>query len=58
MDIEVSMPLEEALNLCWQTLADCFEADQLIMKQALIDKYFPKEKYRSAHETSAEAALN
>ncbi len=40
MDINVSMPLEEALDLCWQTLAECFSADQLLMKQALVDKYF------------------
>ncbi|MDM7859817.1 V-type ATP synthase subunit B [Alteromonas sp. ASW11-36] len=44
MDINVSMPLEQALDLCWQTLAECFEADQLLMKQALIDKYFVQYK--------------
>ncbi len=44
MILEVSMPLEEALNLCWQTLAECFEPQELLMKQALIDKYFPKER--------------
>ena len=25
MDISVSIPLEQALDLCWQTLAECFE---------------------------------
>jgi len=42
MDINVSIPLEAALDLCWQTLAECFEAEELLMKQHLIDKYFPK----------------
>ncbi|MEM9731525.1 MAG: V-type ATP synthase subunit B [Myxococcota bacterium] len=42
MDINVSMPLEKALDVCWQTLAECFEPDELLMKQDLIDKYFPK----------------
>ncbi|MBY5935037.1 V-type ATP synthase subunit B [Tateyamaria omphalii] len=42
MDINVSIALEEALDLCWQTLAECFEPAQLLMKQPLIDKYFPK----------------
>ena len=42
MDINVSLPLEEALDLGWQTLAECFEPKELLMKQALIDKYFPK----------------
>ena len=42
MDIEISMPLEEALDLGWETMADCFSPEQLLMKQALIDKYYPK----------------
>lgn len=41
MDINVSMPLEEALDLAWATLAECFEPEQLLMKQALVDRYFP-----------------
>jgi V/A-type H+-transporting ATPase subunit B len=41
MDIRVSLPVIEALDLCWQTLAECFEPQELLMKQALIDKYFP-----------------
>jgi hypothetical protein len=35
MDIHVSMPLSEALDLCWETLAECFEPHELLMKQAL-----------------------
>ncbi|MEN8131314.1 MAG: V-type ATP synthase subunit B, partial [Pseudomonadota bacterium] len=42
MDINVSMPLEKALDLSWQTMAECFEPAQLLMKQMFIDKYFPK----------------
>ena len=42
MDINVSLPLEDALDLCWQTLAECFEPQELLMKQHLIDTYFPK----------------
>ncbi len=41
MDIDVSMPLEPALDLCWQTLAECFRPEQLLMRQELIDKYYP-----------------
>ncbi|WP_170397549.1 V-type ATP synthase subunit B [Ruegeria arenilitoris] len=43
MDINVSIPLEEALDLGWKTLAECFQPEQLLMKQALVDKYFPKD---------------
>jgi V/A-type H+-transporting ATPase subunit B len=41
MNLEVSIPLEGALDLGWKTLAECFESQELLMKQALIDKYFP-----------------
>ncbi len=51
-DINVSMPLEQALDLCWQTLAECFDESELIMKQELIDTYFP----RRTAETEADAA--
>ena len=43
MDIDVSIPLEQALDLGWKTLAECFESQELLMKQALVDKYFPKD---------------
>lgn len=43
MDIRVSMPLNAALDLSWQTLAECFEAEELLMKQAMVEKYFNKE---------------
>jgi len=42
MDIDIVLALEDALDLCWQTLAECFEPQELLMKQALVDKYFPK----------------
>lgn len=42
MTIHVSMPVLEALDRCWQTLAECFEPQELLMKQALINQYFTK----------------
>lgn len=47
MDIRVTIPLEKALDLCWKTLAECFEAEELLMKQDLVDKYFPAASQRS-----------
>lgn len=41
MDTRVSLPLTSALDLGWRTLAECFSAEQLLMKQSLIDQYFP-----------------
>jgi V/A-type H+/Na+-transporting ATPase subunit B len=42
MDIRVSMPVIEALDLCWTTLSECFAPKELLMKQSLIDKYYRK----------------
>jgi V/A-type H+/Na+-transporting ATPase subunit B len=42
MDINVALPLNDALDLCWQTMAECFEPDELLMREQLIEKYFPK----------------
>lgn len=44
MDIDVNISLEEALDLSWQTMAECFQPDELLMKQPLIDKYFPRKQ--------------
>jgi len=41
MRLDVSIPLEQALDLGWQTLAECFEPQELLMKRALIEKYYP-----------------
>ena len=48
MDINVSLPLEKALDLSWQSLSECFEPQELLMKQGLIDKYFPRSKTAAA----------
>jgi V/A-type H+-transporting ATPase subunit B len=42
MDINVALKLKDALDLCWQTLAECFEPQELLMKQALVEKYFQR----------------
>jgi V/A-type H+-transporting ATPase subunit B len=42
MRVEVSMPLERALDAGWQMLAECFEPQELLIKQALVDKYYPR----------------
>ena len=48
------MPLEKALDLAWQTLAECFEPQELLMKQDLIDRYYPVR--HGAAATAARAA--
>ncbi len=44
MDIRANLPVIEALDLCWQTLAECFEPQELLMKQALVEKYYPEDR--------------
>jgi V/A-type H+-transporting ATPase subunit B len=48
MDINVAMPLNDALDLCWETMAECFEPQELLMREHLIEKYFPKKEVASA----------
>lgn len=47
MDINVDLPLEKALDLAWTTLAECFRPEELLMKQELIDKYYPKQAVKA-----------
>ena len=42
MNLEVNYTVEEALNLGWQTLAECFSMDEVGIKKSLLDKYWPK----------------
>ena len=52
MALDVSLPLEQALDLGWQTLADCFEPHELLMKQSLVDKYYPHKSASAAKRTA------
>lgn len=42
MDLEVNCPLEEALDIGWKTLAECFQEHQVGIKQRLLDRFWPK----------------
>jgi V/A-type H+/Na+-transporting ATPase subunit B len=42
MNLQVNLTLEAALDLGWETLAECFEVSEVGIKQSLIDKYWPK----------------
>jgi V/A-type H+-transporting ATPase subunit B len=43
MDTSVNIPLEEALDLGWKILADCFEAMETGIHSELIDQFWPKD---------------
>ncbi len=42
MSLSVNIPLEEALDLGWVILAECFEKNETGLKSDLIAKYWPK----------------
>ena len=41
MDLQVNLSLEKALDLGWQTLAECFDLEEVGMKRSVCDKYWP-----------------
>ncbi len=41
MNLEVNYTLQEALDLGWRTLAECFEKHEVGIKDSLLDKYWP-----------------
>ena len=43
MDLTVNIPLEEALDLGWKILAECFESQETGLRSSLIEKFWPKE---------------
>ena len=42
MDLSVNIPLEEALDLGWQTLAECFDKAETGIKTDLLQEYWPE----------------
>ncbi|ASP37300.1 V-type ATP synthase subunit B [Bacterioplanes sanyensis] len=42
MSLESDLTLEQALDLGWKIMAQCFKPEQLLMKQPLIQKYYPQ----------------
>ncbi|MDR1910061.1 MAG: V-type ATP synthase subunit B [Spirochaetaceae bacterium] len=43
MDLSVNIPLERALDLGWEILADCFSPEETGLRTELIEKFWPKQ---------------
>ena len=43
MDLRVNISLEEALDLGWKILADCFEPNETGLKTSLLQEHWPKQ---------------
>ncbi|MBK8974625.1 MAG: V-type ATP synthase subunit B [Planctomycetes bacterium] len=53
MDVDVRIGLEDALDLGWRTLAECFAPEELVMKQSIVDRYYPKDVVRADAEAAS-----
>jgi V/A-type H+/Na+-transporting ATPase subunit B len=54
MDLSVNIPLEQALDLGWQILADCFEPMETGISSALLDKFWPNDQTSEGGTDSAD----
>ena len=48
MDLTVNIPLEQALDLGWEILADCFDPMETGIHSELIDQFWPNKNPRAA----------
>jgi V/A-type H+-transporting ATPase subunit B len=44
MELSVNIPLEEALDLGWEILAECFEPKETGIRSELVLKYWPEQQ--------------
>jgi len=42
MNLAVNIRLEDALDRCWDILAECFEPEETGIRSAILDKHWPK----------------
>jgi len=48
MSLKVNIPLEKALDLGWQIMAECFTPEETGIKKSMNESYWPKEKMAGA----------
>lgn len=41
MGLEVNLPLEEALDMSWKILSDCFKPEQVGIKESILEQFWP-----------------
>jgi V/A-type H+-transporting ATPase subunit B len=49
-DLRVNIPLFEALDRCWNILAQCFEPAETAIRRSIIEKHWPKDLKKEAAE--------
>lgn len=65
MDLSVNIPIEKALDKCWEILALCFTREETGLRTELLNQYWPKEgtgaqtgSEPNKQEIAATAAMN
>jgi V/A-type H+/Na+-transporting ATPase subunit B len=55
MDLSVDIPLEKALDTCWEILAACFESVETGIRRDVLEKHWPVESSETTDISSTEA---
>jgi V/A-type H+-transporting ATPase subunit B len=42
MDLSVDVSLNDALDMGWKTMAECFSAKEVGIKKEILDKHWPE----------------
>jgi V/A-type H+-transporting ATPase subunit B len=50
MDLEVNIPLFDALDRCWEALAECFEPAETGIRRSIIETHWPKKLDREPQD--------
>jgi V/A-type H+/Na+-transporting ATPase subunit B len=58
MDLSVNIPLVEALDRCWEALAECFEPAETGIRASIIKRHWPKSRGGGNGSAGAQAAAN
>jgi V/A-type H+-transporting ATPase subunit B len=53
MDLSVNIPLEKALDLGWEILADCFDPMETGIQSSLIEQFWPKKAAENSEQPAA-----
>jgi len=55
MDLEVNIPLFDALDRCWEILAECFEPAETGIRRKILETHWPREIEAKSEEEEAAA---
>ncbi len=56
MSLAVNIPLEEALDRCWEILAECFTPAETGIRRSIVENHWPKDLHESDEAEQAQAS--